>query len=34
LTEDELIVDTTEQQRQRPGEPEEQEKFYSGYKHK
>jgi hypothetical protein len=33
LTEDELIVDTTEQQRQRPGEPEEQEKFYSGYKH-
>lgn len=32
MTEFELIVDTTEQPRQRPGDKEEQEEFYSGYK--
>jgi hypothetical protein len=33
LTEFELIVDTTEQPRQRPEDKEEQEDYYSGYKH-
>lgn len=33
LTQYELIVDTSEQPRQRPQEKDEQEKFYSGYKH-